>query len=279
VCWATERNQNRSDRRECTSAESTHNLFVSLASRGIARGGAIALRQRRGGKSKGDIYQLYAPACHISAFRCARRAQQSRSIPSRRSQEAEVESIAIGAAVVRLSAGRGEGIESLDPWLVPGHTLALLGSSGVGKSTLINRLLGIDHMATRAISDAVGKGRHTTTHRELIVTPAGTLVIDTPGMRELQLWDVETSAIDTAFADIAAIAARCRFRDCHHNAEPGCAINLSLDDGSLEFDRWQSYQKLQREQAYAARRESPRLERETRNDWKKIHNRPGQSCG
>ena len=90
-------------------------------------------------------------------------------------------------------------------------------------------------------------------------------------MRELQLWDVESSTIDTAFADIAAIAAGCRFRDCHHNAEPGCAINSSLDDGSLEFDRWQSYQKLQREQAYAARRESPRLERKTRNDWKKIH--------
>lgn len=184
---------------------------------------------------------------------------------------ADVESIASGAAVVTMCAGLGEGIESLDPWLVPGRTLALLGSSGVGKSTLINRLLGVDHMATRAISDAVGKGRHTTSHRELIVTPAGALVIDTPGMRELQLWDVDSSAIDTAFADIAAIAARCRFRDCHHNAEPGCAVNLSLEDGSLEFDRWQSYQKLQREQAYAARRENPRLERETRNDWKKIH--------
>ena len=147
----------------------------------------------------------------------------------------------------------------------------MLGSSGVGKSTLINRLLGVDHLATGALSDAVGKGRHTTTHRELIVTPGGALVIDTPGMRELQLWDVEASAIDSAFADIAAIAAHCRFRDCTHRAEPGCAIQASLEDGSLEFDRWHSYQKLQREQAYAARRASPRLERETRNDWKKIH--------
>jgi ribosome biogenesis GTPase len=120
--------------------------------------------------------------------------------PNPAAARAEVESIAINAAVVTLSAGRGEGIESLDPWLVPGRTLALLGSSGVGKSTLINRLLGVDHMATRAISDAVGKGRHTTSHRELIVTPAGALVIDTPGMRELQLWDVEAGAIDSAFA-------------------------------------------------------------------------------
>jgi ribosome biogenesis GTPase len=191
--------------------------------------------------------------------------------PDPAAARAEVESIAISAAVVTLSAGLRRRHRRLAPWLVPGRTLALLGSSGVGKSTLINRLLGVDHMATRTISDAVGKGRHTTTHRELIVTPGGALVIDTPGMRELQLWDVEASAIDTAFSDIAAIAARCRFRDCQHNAEPGCAIHRSLDDGSLELDRWQSYQKLQREQAYETRRSNPRLERETRNEWKKIH--------
>jgi ribosome biogenesis GTPase len=185
--------------------------------------------------------------------------------------QAEVESIASGAAVVTLSAGLGEGIESIDRWLVPGRSLALLGSSGVGKSTLINRLLGTNYMPTRTISDAVGKGRHTTTHRELIVTPTGALVIDTPGMRELQLWDIDASAIDAAFADIAELAARCRFRDCHHKAEPGCAIHQALDDGSLEFERWQSYQKLQREQAYASRRENPQLERETRHTWKKIH--------
>lgn len=191
--------------------------------------------------------------------------------PDPAAARAEVESIAINAAVITLSAVLGEGLNSLDPWLVQGRTLAVLGSSGVGKSTLINRLLGVDHFVTAAISDAVGKGRHTTTHRELIVTPGGALVIDTPGMRELQLWDVEAGAIDSTFADIAAMAACCRFRDCSHSAEPGCAIQTSLDDGSLEFDRWQSYQKLQREQAYAARRASPRLERETKNDWKKIH--------
>lgn len=185
--------------------------------------------------------------------------------------QTEVESIAIGSAVVALSAGRGEGLHALDPWLVPGRTLAVLGSSGVGKSTLINRLLGVDHLATGAISDAVGKGRHTTTHRELTVTPGGVLVIDTPGMRELQLWDVEAGAIDSTFADIAALIARCRFRDCTHRCEPGCAIQESLDDGSLDFDRWNSYQKLQREQAWAAHRSSPQMARETRNEWKKLH--------
>ena len=141
----------------------------------------------------------------------------------------------------------------------------------MGKSTLINRLLGTERLSTGEISGAVGKGRHTTTHRELMVTPSGALVIDTPGMRELQLWDVDTRALDTTFADIAALAAGCRFRDCTHRAEPGCAIQAALGDGSLDFDRWQSFQKLQREQAYAARKADPRLARATKADWKKIH--------
>jgi ribosome biogenesis GTPase len=166
---------------------------------------------------------------------------------------------------------RAEGLEALDPWIAPGRTLALLGSSGVGKSTLINRILGDDHMATQSISDAVGKGRHTTTHRELIVAPCGALLIDTPGMRELQLWDLDAGALDETFDDIAAILERCRFRDCSHASEPGCAILAALDDGTLPFERWQSYLKLQREQAYAARRASPRLAREQKNDWRKMH--------
>ncbi len=167
--------------------------------------------------------------------------------------------------------GPGLGLVELAPWLVPGQTLAFLGSSGVGKSTLINRLLGAERQVTNAISDAVGKGRHTTTQRELIVAPSGVLVIDTPGMRELQLWDVDEAALDTAFADIAAFAARCKFRDCSHRAEPGCAIQAALDDGSLDSDRWQSFQKLQREQAYAARKADPRLARQNKADWKKLH--------
>jgi len=164
-----------------------------------------------------------------------------------------------------------DAVAALAPWLVPGHTLAFLGSSGVGKSTLINRLLGTERKTTRALSGAVGKGRHTTTHRELIVAPSGVLVIDTPGMRELQLWDVNDDALDTAFADVAALATRCSFRDCSHRAEPGCAIQAALEDGSLDCQRWQSFQKLQREQAYAARKADPRLDRENKAAWKKLH--------
>ena len=183
----------------------------------------------------------------------------------------EVAAITPGAPIVTLSAATGDGLDALAPWLVPGRTLALLGSSGVGKSTLINRLLGIARQATSAISDTVGKGRHTTTHRELIIAPSGVLVIDTPGMRELQLWDLDAAALDTAFADVATLVAQCRFRDCSHRAEPGCAIQAALDDGSLDFERWQSFQKLRREQAYADRKADPRLARETKADWKKLH--------
>lgn len=184
---------------------------------------------------------------------------------------AEVESVAVGAPVVTLSAARQEGLEALAPWLTTGQTVALLGSSGVGKSTLINRLLGAERQVTQSVSTAVNKGRHTTTHRELLVAPSGALVIDTPGMRELQLWDVDAAAVDATFADVTALVAQCRFGDCTHRAEPNCAVQAALDSGTLDLERWQSYEKLQREQAYAARRADPRLERENRQNWKKIH--------
>lgn len=191
--------------------------------------------------------------------------------PSPARAVAKIAAVSNGAPVVALSAAHGDGLAALDAWLVPGRTVALLGSSGVGKSTLINRLLGTARQDTGPISAAVNKGRHTTTRRELIALTSGALVIDTPGLRELQLWDVDEAALDSTFADIATLATRCRFQDCTHRAEPGCAIQSALEDGTLDESRWQSYAKLQREQAYAARRVDPQLARAERDRWKKIH--------
>lgn len=183
----------------------------------------------------------------------------------------EVAALAAGAPVVALSATLDDCFPLLGPWLKPHTTVALLGSSGVGKSTLINRLLGSDRQNTGDINVAVGKGRHTTTRRELFATPAGVLIIDTPGMRELQLWEVDAAAVQDTFADIAALAALCRFGDCAHAGEPSCAVQAALADGKLGPARWQSYQKLRREQAYAARQTDPKLARAHRAIWRKVH--------
>jgi ribosome biogenesis GTPase len=176
--------------------------------------------------------------------------------------EAEVAAVAFGVPVHPVSGITGDGLEALDGYLEPGRTVALLGSSGVGKSTLVNRLAGGRVMATREIRGD-GRGRHTTTHRELVPLPGGALLLDTPGMRELQLWAGEES-LDGAFADVAELAAECRFADCEHRTEPGCAVRAALADGSLDRERWLSYGKLQRELRALEVRQDGRLRMEAR---------------
>jgi ribosome biogenesis GTPase len=181
-----------------------------------------------------------------------------------------VVAIAAGAPVVTLSALTGEGLDVLDRWLRPGVTAALLGSSGAGKSTLLNALAGEELMSTGAVREADDRGRHTTTHRELFRLPGGALLIDTPGMRELGLV-ADEAALDESFADITALMSECKFSDCTHAAEPGCAILAALADQSLSAARWQSYLKLQRELAFVVRKEDPAAEAANRARWKQIH--------
>jgi ribosome biogenesis GTPase / thiamine phosphate phosphatase len=180
----------------------------------------------------------------------------------------EAEAIAFGVPVHALSSVTGEGLEQLDPHLSPGRTVALLGSSGVGKSTLVNRLLGQERLATQELR-ADGRGRHTTSHRELVPLPSGALLVDTPGMRELQLWAGEVS-LETSFADVAELATQCRFADCAHSAEPGCAVRAALAEGRLDPERWDSYRKLQRELHALAIRQDARLQAEARKERRRF---------
>jgi ribosome biogenesis GTPase / thiamine phosphate phosphatase len=181
---------------------------------------------------------------------------------------AEAEAVAFGVPVHAVSSVSGEGLEALEPHLVPGRTVALLGSSGVGKSTLANRLLGEELLGTAEIRSD-GRGRHTTTHRELVRLPGGALLLDTPGMRQLQLW-ADESALDETFADVAELARECRFSDCAHGNEPGCAVRAALGDGTLPQVRWDSYRKLQRELRALALKQDARLLSEARKERRRF---------
>jgi len=180
----------------------------------------------------------------------------------------EVESIAIGVAVHAVSNVTGEGIEELRPYFAGNRTVAALGSSGVGKSTLINRLSGREVAATAEVRQD-GRGRHTTTRRELLAVPGGGFFLDTPGMRELQLSEAPVGVQET-FDDVTELAARCRFSDCAHEAEPGCAVQEAIGDGRLDLARLTSYRKLQRELAALERKLDARAKSEARKKWRRF---------
>jgi ribosome biogenesis GTPase len=181
-----------------------------------------------------------------------------------------VEAIGPGVPIVPMSARTGSGIDGLGPHLVPGRTAVVLGSSGVGKSTLLNALLGEERQSTAAVREDDSRGRHTTTHRELFTLPGGVLLIDTPGIRSLEVAGAD-DGVDHAFGDVAALAAACRFADCRHEGEPGCAVQAAVDDGRLAPERLASHRKLERELAYAERRDDPRAQAEERRRWRAIH--------
>jgi ribosome biogenesis GTPase len=174
----------------------------------------------------------------------------------------EVEPVAFGVPVHPVSAPHGDGVETVRSYVPHGRTAALLGSSGVGKSTLVNALVGEELLVTRDVRED-GRGRHTTSHRQLVPLPEGGLVLDTPGMRELQLWDAD-SGLEAAFQDVELLVGQCRFADCAHGQEPGCAVRAALADGTLDGERFESWGKLQRELEFLELKQDARARSEAR---------------
>jgi ribosome biogenesis GTPase len=181
---------------------------------------------------------------------------------------AEVEAVALGVPVHVVSAVTGQGCDALRARIQDATTAVLVGSSGVGKSTLVNRWLGEEVMATEETRLDDDEGRHTTTHRQLLVLPGGGMVIDTPGLRELQLWDVGSAGLDATFADVEVFAADCRFGDCTHTHEPECAVLAAVETGELPGERLHSWRKLQRELRAIAMRHDVLLRKEEARKWK-----------
>ena len=182
----------------------------------------------------------------------------------------EVKGVAKSVSVHAISSVMHEGIDLLKPYFTEGSTIAVLGSSGVGKSTFINVLLGSDELKTTEVSAYKDKGHHATTRRELILIPGGGLIIDTPGMRELQLWEGE-GGLENLFDDIEELASQCKFSDCMHKSEPGCAIRRAIKKGDLDEDRYKSYLKMAREIKYFEFRKDHLASIQEKKKWKKIN--------
>lgn len=181
----------------------------------------------------------------------------------------QVESVAFGVPVHVVSAVEQTGTEELFNYLQPDRTAALLGSSGVGKSTIINFLAGEELQKVNEIRESDGRGKHTTTHREFFLLPEGGCLIDTPGMRELQLWEAD-DGIKGTFDDIERLALECQFNDCSHQTEPNCAVKHAIDEGTLDSERFNSYKKMQRELAYLQRKENQKAQLAEKEKWKKV---------
>jgi ribosome biogenesis GTPase len=182
---------------------------------------------------------------------------------------AEIEAVAPGVPVYAVSARKREGLAALREYLRPGRTVALLGSSGAGKSTLINALLGEERLRTREVRLADSRGRHTTTRRELVPLPGGGLVIDTPGLRELALWEAG-EGLPATFEDVEALASGCGFKDCRHKAEPRCAVLAAVAGGELPAERLESWRKLQSERRYLELKQDQRAQLEQKRKWRVI---------
>jgi ribosome biogenesis GTPase len=214
--------------------------------------------------------ERYLAQCWESGARSVIVLNKADACEEARGKAAEMERVAIGTSVCVVSARTGEGFAELEEFLKPGDTLVLLGSSGVGKSTIANRFLEETVQEVRPVRKSDSKGRHTTTTRELFILPGGALLMDTPGLREMQLWDAD-HGVAQAFADIDSLAAQCRFGDCRHEAEPGCAVLAALSAGTLDPARGENWRKLLREQEFFRRKIDPEARQEQKELWKQIH--------